>query len=392
MRRRPAKRHTELAILAAVLTVVVVAFGVYTMHGLFSKKGKSSGRGGTPANPAFEKATAAYEEGRFEAARDEARRAAKSADAATVRSARLIEARALSELGDPEAREAWSKILDDATFLPNQRAEAAARLGELCAAAEPPDLTGAIAAYSQAIERFPGTHWGDWAAMALADAHIADKHPERAEAVLTDYAVKAKEPEVIQEKLGDVNIAILLSPLETEAPKSTWYSVEPGDTLAGIARRFHTTVDLLAEGNNIVNPQLLQVGDRLKVITDSFRIVIDRSDNTLSLFCHDKLIKKYSVGTGEYGKTPLGEFTVASKDIDPMWRGIPFGDERNILGTRWMRITDPEGALSGYGIHGTWQPETIGKHSSQGCVRMLNEDVEELFKIVTIGTPVMIVE
>ncbi len=390
MRRSPAKRHTELAILAAVLTVAVVAFGLYTARGLW----KSKGPGGkdTAPNPAFEKATAAYEEGRFKAARDEARKAAQSGDAATQRSARLIEARALGELGDPKAHEAWSAILADATFQPNQRAEAAARLGELCAEAEPPDLAGAIAAYSQAIERFPGTRWADWAAIALADAHIANKHPERAEAVLSDYAVRAKEPEAIQGKLGDVNIAILLSPLETEVPKTIWYSVSKGDTLAGIAKRFRTTVDLLAEGNNIVNPQLLQVGDRLKVVTDSFRIVVDRSDNTLSLFCHEKLIKKYLVGTGEYGKTPLGEFTIASKDIDPMWRGIPFGDERNILGTRWMRITDKDGALSGYGIHGTWQPDTIGKHSSQGCIRMLNKDVEELFKIVTIGTPVMIVE
>ena len=387
MRRNPAKRHTELAILAVVLTVAVVAFGLYT----FSKKGKAPGRRDTP-NPAFDRATAAYEEGRFEAARDEARRAAQSGDAATRRSARLIEARALGELGDPKAHAAWSAILADTTFPPNQCAEAAARLGELRAAAEPPDLAGAIAAYSQAIERFPGTRWADWAAIALADAHIANRHPERAEAALSEYAVRAKEPEAIQDKLGDVNIAILFSPLETEVPKTTWYSVKEGDTLAGIAKRFHTTVDLLAESNNIVNPQLLQVGDRLKVITDSFRIVIDRSDNTLSLFCHEKLIKKYSVGTGEYGKTPLGEFTIASKDIDPMWRGIPFGDERNILGTRWMRITDKDGALSGYGIHGTWEPDTIGKHSSQGCVRMLNEDVEELFKIVTIGTPVMIVE
>jgi len=66
---------------------------------------------------------------------------------------------------------------------------------------------------------------------------------------------------------------------------------------------------------------------------------------------------------------------------------IPYGDPGNLLGTRWMAIDSP-----GYGIHGTWEPETIGKQLSAGCIRMLNRDVEELYTIVPVGTPVKIVE
>ena len=78
--------------------------------------------------------------------------------------------------------------------------------------------------------------------------------------------------------------------------------------------------------------------------------------------------------------------------MEPEWKGIPYGDPKNILGTRWMGITDAQKTLKEYGIHGTWQPETVGAYVSKGCIRLLNDDVEELYKIVMIGTPVTIIE
>jgi lipoprotein-anchoring transpeptidase ErfK/SrfK len=48
--------------------------------------------------------------------------------------------------------------------------------------------------------------------------------------------------------------------------------------------------------------------------------------------------------------------------------------------------------LAGYGIHGTTEPETIGKQATQGCIRMVNSDVEELYAIVPEGTEVTIVD
>ncbi len=305
------KRDNKLAVVAVLLTVVVVAVALYTGHGLLSRSGPKRGgpkSGGKPgrADPALKEALDAYKGGRLKGALDAARRAAQSGDAATQRSARLVEARALSGLEDPKAAGAWSAILDDAAFSPNQRAEAAVWMGRSCLASEPPDVAGAIAACRQAVERFAGTTWADQAAITLADAYIKDKHPERAEAALTAYVLGAKDPEVIQAKLCEVNMAILFSPLVTEVPKCIKYTVKSGDSLAKIAREYNTSVDLLAESNRIDDPQLLQIGDRLKVVTDSFRIVIDKSDNTLSLFCHDTLLTKYRVGTGEYDKTPVG--------------------------------------------------------------------------------------
>jgi len=104
------------------------------------------------------------------------------------------------------------------------------------------------------------------------------------------------------------------------------------------------------------------------------------------------VMKEYAIGTGEYQKTPLGDFKIRDKIVDPPWKTIPYGDPRNVLGTRWMGLVNEGDTVRGYGIHGTWEPETIGKSVSQGCIRMNNEDVEELFKIVPIGTPVKLIE
>jgi lipoprotein-anchoring transpeptidase ErfK/SrfK len=78
---------------------------------------------------------------------------------------------------------------------------------------------------------------------------------------------------------------------------------------------------------------------------------------------------------------------------DPPWyrRGerIEHGDPRNILGTRWMGFK-PTSDLTGYGIHGTTQPESVPGRVSNGCIRMRNADVEELFEWVPKGTKVYV--
>lgn len=79
---------------------------------------------------------------------------------------------------------------------------------------------------------------------------------------------------------------------------------------------------------------------------------------------------------------------------EPAWYSpdggvFPYGHKENILGTRWIGFKDKPD-LRGYGIHGTTQPETIGTESSNGCIRMLNSDVEELYDFVTLNTEIVI--
>ena len=211
-----------------------------------------------------------------------------------------------------------------------------------------------------------------------------------AQKVIDDYP-GSSEVGSAQKKLGALYIKLLFS--RKIMPGTKEYVVQPGDSLDAIARRFNTTVELLKKMNaRTIKGDSIRPNDRLKVCTEQYSILIDKSANTLTLKAGERVVKIYSVGTGKEGTTPVGNFMITNKIHEPEWfkpgEGvIPYGNPENLLGTRWMGIDSP-----GYGIHGTWEPETIGKQLSAGCVRLLNRDVEDLYTIVPAGTKVTIIE
>jgi hypothetical protein len=196
--------------------------------------------------------------------------------------------------------------------------------------------------------------------------------------------------------LGDVNIKLLKSPVMM--PGKEYYAIEGGDYLQKIAGMYNTTVPLIKSMNGM-ETDMIRRGARLLVYRGDFSIRVSKSRNTLDLLAGDRLFKRYPVGTGKFGKTPAVEFSIVDKIVEPPWtrpadnKQIEYGDPENVLGTRWMKIvSDNHPEITGYGIHGTWERDSIGKQSSAGCIRMLNEDVEELFDLVPRKTPVMIAE
>ena len=188
--------------------------------------------------------------------------------------------------------------------------------------------------------------------------------------------------------LSDVNVQLVLSP--RPMPEKVEYTIQPGDSINALARKFGTTVEVVQKGNRVTSA-VIRPGDRLRIYTGKFSIQVSKKDNTLVLLANDKFFKRYAVGTGEYGKTPVGTFTIRDRVPQPTWwkdgKAIPYGDTNNVLGTHWLALDVP-----GYGIHGTWQPDTIGKQASAGCIRLVNTEVEELFTLVPVGTPVTITE
>lgn len=192
-----------------------------------------------------------------------------------------------------------------------------------------------------------------------------------------------------QEGLESTNIRILFSPIIT--PGSVSYEVQKGDTLAKIAKRFSSTQDMIVKANNLKNPQVVPLGRKLKVHNEKFSIVVDKSQNILTLKSADKIVKTYRISTGVNNCTPAGNFKIVNKIIDPPWytagNVIPADSPKNILGSRWLGLSE-----QGYGIHGTIEPQSIGKQVTSGCIRMRNLDVEELYQIVPEGTEVVIVD
>ncbi len=192
----------------------------------------------------------------------------------------------------------------------------------------------------------------------------------------------------LQEELWGLNVAIIFSPLETH--QTEMYTIEPGDTLGKIAHKFGTTIELIKRRNHLETNRII-AGQKLSVWLGAFTITIDKSDNTLTLKNGEETVKVYPVSTGKNNSSPAGQFTIKDRYADPVWfhKGdvVSANDPKNFLGTRWLGFDLPK-----YGIHGTIEPEQIGKQVSSGCIRMRNEDVQEIYDLVPIGTRVAIVE
>lgn len=132
---------------------------------------------------------------------------------------------------------------------------------------------------------------------------------------------------------------------------------------------------------------LIALGPRILINLAQFSLVLDRPG---------KEQKRWMIASGSYDHpTPVGDFVIHEKVPYPTWlppksdwakdaEPIPPGPN-NPLGTRWLGFD-----WGGVGIHGTNAPWTVGSAASHGCLRMVTSEVEELFELVEVGTPVIV--
>jgi len=177
------------------------------------------------------------------------------------------------------------------------------------------------------------------------------------------------------------------------------YSVKPGDLPSLIARKYNISPALFLKINNIPNDRSMRAGKTYKVIKGPFNVVIDKKAFRLDVYLADFYIRSYPIGLGVDNSTPTGTFVAGPKLTEPTWFGVidpttgrreavPYNDPRNPLGGYWitlMHLPQDGGKKTDYGIHGTNEPETIGRQASHGCIRMRNQDVAQLFDLLAGG-------
>ncbi|MEM1378395.1 MAG: L,D-transpeptidase [Pseudomonadota bacterium] len=135
-------------------------------------------------------------------------------------------------------------------------------------------------------------------------------------------------------------------------------------------------------------------------------IVVDPSNHFLYLVERPGRARRYVVGVGRAGRSFRGTATIARKAKWPSWtptanmirrepgkyaryrNGVP-GGPGNPLGARALYLYR-NGRDTYYRIHGTTQPSSIGRSVSNGCIRMLNAHVKDLYNRTPVGTRVVV--
>ncbi len=193
-------------------------------------------------------------------------------------------------------------------------------------------------------------------------------------------------------------------------------------TAARAAHPFYGGVDFVGDPNLIPPPESptdFPIAQQANMVPAKFRrqevtygspappnsIVVDPSNHFLYFVLENQQAIRYGVGVGREGFAWSGQAIIGLKRKWPRWlppqsmverdvhaaawaNGMPGGPD-NPLGARALYLY-ANGIDTLYRIHGTNEPRSIGKSMSSGCIRMLNEDVADLFERVPLKTHVVV--
>jgi L,D-transpeptidase ErfK/SrfK len=189
-------------------------------------------------------------------------------------------------------------------------------------------------------------------------------------------------------------------------------TVQEGQSLGDIGRQYDVGVCEMIEANPNLDPWVPIVGTTVIIPTqfilppgDRVGIVLNLSELRLYFYHPDKKsVTTFPLGLGKRGwSTPLGLTKIVSKEKDPSWtppvsirqehlkKGdvlpavVPPGPD-NPLGRYKFRL-----GFSGFLMHGTNREGGIGVRSTHGCIRLFPADIEALYALVPVGTPVRII-
>lgn len=215
----------------------------------------------------------------------------------------------------------------------------------------------------------------------IENGQDAEAYQQLSEAYFQYPSQRAK----FQQQLDTVAQRIYFSPQTQIQPP---YEIQPGDQLRKIANKYQLSWQYLSTLNQ-VDARKIRPGKLLKVFQGPFEAKVDLSDFELTVLLNGQYVKRYVVGIGKMNTSPIGEFAVREKLENPTYFGpngmvLEADDPQNPLGERWIDIGNS------FGIHGTIEPESIGKSESAGCIRMRNEDVAEVYDLLTVGSQVRI--
>lgn len=206
----------------------------------------------------------------------------------------------------------------------------------------------------------------------------------------------------VRDTLESVNRELVFSSeVVSGDPIVEHYTVQSGDTLGAIARQYQVPHQFIMQINGLERARDLQAGQRIKLIKGPFHARVYKREFRMDMTVTGPdgepiYITSFPVGLGENDSTPPGEWIVATgrKVVNPSWRNPRTGeffsadDPENPIGNYWIALDGADENtrdLSGYGLHGTIEPESVGAEESMGCIRLLDDDIEQTFHMLQEG-------
>lgn len=230
----------------------------------------------------------------------------------------------------------------------------------------------------------PAEEQGKWTA-EYYDGQLCDCRPadsDEAEREIENWMSRQEQLLVLRSSIAAFAAGYGELPLSAEQLSGNY----PENRLSGLTQEMREAFDsIVKEQRDEEGPS--SNGEDLPVpasayhpvqLEEPLEIRVDVNNYRLALVSGDVIIRNYPVGLGGE-RTPEGEFVISEKVVNPR------GQNKGEFGSRGMTLSDTL-----YAIHGTNQPSSIEEDRSLGCVRVLEEDLQELYAMVPIGTRVVI--
>ena len=210
------------------------------------------------------------------------------------------------------------------------------------------------------------------------------------------------DADAAKKQIEEINKTLVFS--ARRFPEDPWagvHQVAGGERLATIAARSSVSWELLSKVNGIT-PKKMRAGQPIKIFKGPFHAVVYKKLFRLEIYLGapggqgSMYITSYQVGLGRDDSTPTGLWLCKAGDKirNPRYyppRGgevIEANDPKNPLGGYWIALEGQEGQALGkesYGIHGTIEPDSIGKQQSMGCIRLRADDIAWVFDLLVDG-------
>jgi LysM repeat protein len=236
---------------------------------------------------------------------------------------------------------------------------------------------------------------------------------DAANAAIVSGRLKGADADAARALLSEINQTVVFSTRKFADDRfGGTYQVQSGDRLGRIGARYAITADMLMRINGLADDRRLRAGAYIKVLKGPFHAVVSKGSFRLDLYLGGlpgqsagpdvAYVTSFPVGLGKDDSTPLGKWQVEPdrKVKNPVYyspRGegvIEADDPKNPLGEFWIGLAGLEGDALGkesYGIHGTIEPDSIGKQASMGCIRLRNDDIAVVFAALVEGKSTILI-